>query len=553
MKFPISGLAGLVALVFSLPAIAAWEPTFVDNFDGAEVDPSAWVPDREVLPRRINHYDRDAVQVSDGKLRLGVLDRPESDRPYTTGLVTTQGLFRQKYGYFEIRAKVPKGRGFWPAFWLMPTSGRWTSEIDIGEFRGHLTDTVHYAFHYGNRLRNENGYTAQLPVDLSADYNNFAVLWTPERIDYLLNGQVMHSVSDPEAVRNADSDMFLILNLALSSPHSDWIPPVNKNTDLTQAFLVDHVRVYRETPTGRYASIPKPEDPVADVRGQAYDNTALAVDRVDLEPQQDIRRSPGRITGAIEVASHKPDFRGQVSVVLTRMTDFNLFTGRFGKTASLETRNFNVWLPTSGAKQTLEYEFDTEIVDPGAYSVDVLIKDPVTQNKKSLAAHRVVQFVDSARPETTVWLEGFFREGSAAYANGAVSGSLPLQLQQALLAPYLNVRYELVDTNSGEVIAAQEERLEHTSAGLQTLTPNFMLSLDPARSVGLIVNVVDSSGIHPIPEYGVHVAGTAPPPDDWNPGAGPVEPVFGGGEIPLQNWEPTFVDNFEGGTVNGNA
>ena len=114
MNFPISGLAGLVALVFSLPAIAAWEPTFVDNFDGAEVDPSAWVPPREVLPRRINHYDRDAVQVSDGKLRLGVLDRPESDRPYTTGLVTTQGLFRQKYGYFEIRAKVPKEGGSGP-------------------------------------------------------------------------------------------------------------------------------------------------------------------------------------------------------------------------------------------------------------------------------------------------------------------------------------------------------------------------------------------------------------------------------------------------------
>ena len=184
---------------------ADWEPTFVDNFDGSELDARSWSSGRQILPRRIHYYDADALDVSNGKLNIKVLNRAESDRPYTTGAVTTQGIFRQQYGYFEIRARIPSGNGFWPAFWLMPETGVWSSEIDIAEFRGQLPDSVHYAFHYGNRLRNENGLTKSLPVDLSQSYNNFAVSWTPERIDYLFNGEIMHSVTDPAVVSNASS------------------------------------------------------------------------------------------------------------------------------------------------------------------------------------------------------------------------------------------------------------------------------------------------------------------------------------------------------------
>ncbi|MEO1576973.1 MAG: glycoside hydrolase family 16 protein, partial [Pseudomonadota bacterium] len=198
-------------------AHADWVPTFVDNFEGTSLDRTAWVSGREILPRRIQFYDPDAVAVSDGKLKLSVLHRSESDRPYTAGTVTTQGLFKQQYGYFEIRARAPRGNGYWPAFWLMPETGRWTSEIDIAEFRGHLTDTVHYGFHYDFSLQNQNGFTAAIPVDAADTFNNYAVHWTPERIDFLFNGDLMHSIVGTETVAQADEEMFMLLNVAIAS------------------------------------------------------------------------------------------------------------------------------------------------------------------------------------------------------------------------------------------------------------------------------------------------------------------------------------------------
>ena len=228
-----------------------WEPTFVDNFDGTALNSNNWVAGRGQLPRRISYYDKDALSVSGGALHIHVLNRPESDRAYTTAAVTTQGLFKQQYGYFEVRAKTPYGNGFWPAFWLYPESGRWTSEIDIAEFRGQFPDSVHHAFHYGNRLRNENGATVRLPGDLTQTYNNYAVYWTPQRIDYLFNGTIVHSVTDAAAVANANAELYIILNLALSSQHaSEWIPTVDAQTDLAQTFSVDYVRVYRPDPAG---------------------------------------------------------------------------------------------------------------------------------------------------------------------------------------------------------------------------------------------------------------------------------------------------------------
>lgn len=547
------GLASAVIFALSLEAHAAWEPVFVDNFDGTELDVTSWVPGSSALQRRINYYDRDALSVNEGKLVIGALNRAESDRSYTSGIVSTQGTFKQRYGYFEIRARIPKGNGFWPAFWLMPETGVWSSEIDVAEFRGHLPASVHYAYHYGNRLRNENGFTAHLPIDLSESYNNFAVSWTPARIDYLLNGVVMHSVTDPAAVANATSEMFLILNLDLASQHSGWSPTVDAATDLNQTFQVEYVRVYREAPNGRYATIPGPDEPVADVRAAPYDNTALSVERVEASPQNDYLRAPASIAGALEVTAHKDSYNGVVSIALTALSGFNVHDGGFSRSASLEVQSFNVSLPSAGERQVIDYAFATAVAAPAVYSVDVVVRDPANQNKKSYSGHRVVQVLDSNQPATTVWLDGYYRGGSASYADGSIGATLQLQLQQILLAPYLDVRYELVDTWSGEVLAARAERVEHSSSGLQTLTPVFDVAVDPARSVGLTAAATDSTGTLTIPSYAVHVAGTAEPPSGWNQQAGAPQPPPVATPIPDQTWRATFVDNFDGSAPNALA
>ncbi len=548
----------IIALIIVMASIAQegradWQPTFVDNFDGTQLDRSAWVPGREILTRRIQFYDRDAASVGDGHLNLTVLNRPESDRPYTAAAITTQGLFKQKYGYFEMRAKVPRGNGYWPAFWLMPETGRWTSEIDISEFRGHLTDTVHYGFHYDFRLQNENGATPQLPVDASETFNNYAVHWTPTQIDYLYNGEVMHSIVGSETVDNADDEMFLILNTALSSQHSNWVPNVDAQTDFNDAFEVDYVRVYQEVPSGPYSTIPASDASVDDVKPlTAYDNTALDVKRVGGSVGSNIMRTPGQITGSIEVTAHKPNYSGQVSLVLALLSNFNNDDGRYDKSPALETRTFNVNLSELGDTQVIDYAFDTVLSTPSAYSVDILVKDTSNNNKKSLAGHRVVQYVDASQPDTTAFFDGFVRTGAASYANDEVTGTLQLQLQQAMLTPHVIINYDLIDTNTEESLYMTSETFEHEFVGLVGVPVSIPFTVDTERSVGLIVEITDASGAFAIARYGVHVAGTAPPPSTWNPSGGPVPPPPGG-TIPIQNWTPTFVDNFDGTELNADS
>jgi hypothetical protein len=53
------------------------------------------------------------------------------DNPYISGILTTQASFAQKYGYFEIRSKIPVGTGVWPAFWMLANDGGWPPEIDV--------------------------------------------------------------------------------------------------------------------------------------------------------------------------------------------------------------------------------------------------------------------------------------------------------------------------------------------------------------------------------------------------------------------------------------
>ena len=84
----------------------------------------------------------DPFKVKDGVLSIVASRTPPALKPvlfnneYISGILTTQGSFAQKYGYFEIRAKIPVGIGVWPAFWMLADDGGWPPEIDVLEGRG---------------------------------------------------------------------------------------------------------------------------------------------------------------------------------------------------------------------------------------------------------------------------------------------------------------------------------------------------------------------------------------------------------------------------------
>jgi glycosyltransferase involved in cell wall biosynthesis len=104
-----------------------------------------------------------------------------------------------RYGVFEIRMRVPSGRGLWPAFWLNPEDQRWPPEIDVTEIVDNGRDSTRSSFHFlhgggdaaarFSRLNRQHAY--EPGIDYSDAYHVFAVEWTPERVRHLVDGKLV--------------------------------------------------------------------------------------------------------------------------------------------------------------------------------------------------------------------------------------------------------------------------------------------------------------------------------------------------------------------------
>src|SRR5262249_25280719 len=124
--------------------------TFNDDFTNG-LDPNKWNPHyTKSLAGSLEAYVPWAFSTAPGggALRITATNSPFAGKNYTSGAMTTYGSFSQAYGYFEARAKVPKGYGFWPAFWMLGVDQSWPPEIDIYEILGKDTTTVHQTLHW---------------------------------------------------------------------------------------------------------------------------------------------------------------------------------------------------------------------------------------------------------------------------------------------------------------------------------------------------------------------------------------------------------------------
>ncbi|NEX94660.1 family 16 glycosylhydrolase [Caulobacter sp. 17J65-9] len=176
---------------------------------------------------------------------------------YTSGLLTTRGAFSQQYGYFEIRADLPEGKGLWPAFWLLPDDGR-AVEMDILEGLGHQPYGP-YAYRH-DRTDGPNklaGMQNLLPHP--EGFHTYGLLWTEDAIVYYLDGhEVFRAASTPAS----NTPMYLILNLAVGGA---WPGSPDGQTSLPADFKIDYVHVY-ELASGA-APPPPPTDPAKHLIG----------------------------------------------------------------------------------------------------------------------------------------------------------------------------------------------------------------------------------------------------------------------------------------------
>lgn len=162
----------------------------------------------------------------DGPFRVidGVLEitaEPEANLPqgmtYRSGMIMSQHLFNQRYGYFEMSAQLPRGRGMWPAFWMLPTDGSWPPEIDVMEMLGHAPETYYVSLHDRPKGPPLDEVAAIVAPDLSAGFHVFGVSWRPDHISFYLDDVLVHESATPTDMNRA---MYLVANLAVGGAGS---------------------------------------------------------------------------------------------------------------------------------------------------------------------------------------------------------------------------------------------------------------------------------------------------------------------------------------------
>lgn len=190
----------------------------------------------------------------DGKGDLVIEARKElADGKWTSGRMSTRGLFAQQYGRFEARIKLPKGQGIWPAFWLLGANSKadgWPKcgEIDIMESLGHQPSTIHGSMHgpgYSGTHPLTGSYVLPGARTFADDFHVFAVEWEPNVVRFYVD-HVLYETQTPKNIPPGtqwvyDHPFFALLNLAVGG---NW-PKDPDDTTVSPAFmLVDYVRVY---------------------------------------------------------------------------------------------------------------------------------------------------------------------------------------------------------------------------------------------------------------------------------------------------------------------
>ncbi len=195
------------------------------------------------------------VYVKDGFLHIVALKEAMNGKEYTSARLRTKGKKDFKFGRIDVRAKLPKGQGIWPAIWFLPTEnvfGGWpkSGEIDLVEVVGHepnvLWGTVHYGPDWPQNKYDNNRY--YLPKgDFSDDFHTFSLIWQENEMIWLLDNHLIYQRIIPNLLKPENypfNERFhLILNLAVGG---NWPGYPDATTVFPQEMVVDYVKVYQK-------------------------------------------------------------------------------------------------------------------------------------------------------------------------------------------------------------------------------------------------------------------------------------------------------------------
>ncbi len=252
-----------------------------DDFNGKTLDRTKWnyeLHEPGWVNNELQRYTNSSsnTYVKDGNLVIQpvkTVDQKTGEVTYTSGRVNTQNKVDFKYGKVEVRAKLPKGQGIWPAIWMMPTDdslyGGWPKcgEIDIMELLGNNPSKVYQTLHYAKSSTDiqSQGTKTLTKGDFSSAYHIFSVEWNPDSISFFVDGELTKSINKWYTGTDGigvitypapfDQNFYVILNVAVGG---NWPGNPDKTTDFSKAsMLVDYVKVYQKATYNENVTMPE--------------------------------------------------------------------------------------------------------------------------------------------------------------------------------------------------------------------------------------------------------------------------------------------------------
>ena len=193
------------------------------------------------------------ASVADGKLTITARKESSNGMNYSSTRLVTRNKLDVLYGRIEVKAKLPTGKGTWPAIWMLPTDfayGGWpkSGEIDIMEHVGYDQNTVHFTTHteaYYFKINTQKTATRVIPT-ASTEFHTYRVDWTPYAIrGYFDDVKVFEFANEGKTYKEwpFDKRFHLLLNVAVGG---DWGGAQGIDDNIfPQSLVVDYVRYYK--------------------------------------------------------------------------------------------------------------------------------------------------------------------------------------------------------------------------------------------------------------------------------------------------------------------
>jgi beta-glucanase (GH16 family) len=258
---------GAVATPPVMPPSSGYVLTWSDDFSGADgstPDATKWAYDlggggwgNQELETYTSRAQN--AQIKGGNLVITAQQETFTgtdgiSRNYTSARLKTQDLFKQAYGRFEARIKIPKGQGIWPAFWMLGndiSTVSWPKcgEIDIMENIGREPGINHGSLHGPSTTAATSDMTSTISLPAGQaygdDFHVYAIEWEPGTVRFYVDANNYATLTQAQWPAGGqwvfDKPFFILLNVAVGG---SWPGSPDATTQFPQQMLVDYLRVY---------------------------------------------------------------------------------------------------------------------------------------------------------------------------------------------------------------------------------------------------------------------------------------------------------------------